>query len=161
MSASGPDQAGLVMLEKTVGSDLRSPAAATSWRAQLGNDQRIVALFFLLPSILVLCFVVIYPFFSAIVISFQDKMIGGVATYIGLGNYYELFGDREELLQRRPILRRRLVCRAPVLHPRLLAIEHGQQLAPDVAVGIGFEGAAERCSHLVDLRRLVARSLSH
>jgi len=82
------------MLGKTVGTDLRGHAAAPSLWAQLLNDQRVVALFFLLPTILVLCFVVIYPFFSAIVISFQDKMIGGTASYIGLGNYYELFGDR-------------------------------------------------------------------
>ena len=82
------------MLEKTVGSDVRGHAAVPSRWAQLLNDQRLVALFFLLPTILVLCFVVIYPFFSAISISFQDKMIGGTASYIGLGNYYELFGDR-------------------------------------------------------------------
>jgi multiple sugar transport system permease protein len=82
------------MLEKAVGSDLRAHAAAPSRRAQLMNDQRFVALFFLLPTILVLLFVVIYPFFSAISISFQDKMIGGDASYIGLANYYELFGDR-------------------------------------------------------------------
>ena len=82
------------MLEKTVGSDVRAHAAVPSRWAQLLNDQRLIALFFLLPTILVLCFVVIYPFFSAIAISFQDKMIGGTASYIGLGNYYELFGDR-------------------------------------------------------------------
>jgi multiple sugar transport system permease protein len=82
------------MLEKAVGSDLRARVAAPSRRAQLINDQRVVALFFLLPTILVLCFVVIYPFFSAVSISFQDKMIGGDASYIGLANYYELFGDR-------------------------------------------------------------------
>jgi multiple sugar transport system permease protein len=82
------------MLEKTVSSDAHGHAASSSWRAQLANDQRVVALFFLLPTILVLCFVVIYPFFSAVSISLQDKMIGGTATYIGLGNYYELFGDR-------------------------------------------------------------------
>jgi multiple sugar transport system permease protein len=82
------------MLEKTVAADWRERTVSTSWRAQLMNDQRVVALFFLLPTILVLCFVVIYPFFSAIMISFQNKMIGGTASYVGLGNYYELFGDR-------------------------------------------------------------------
>ncbi|MGH6914554.1 MAG: carbohydrate ABC transporter permease [Geminicoccales bacterium] len=82
------------MLGKAVDSDWHGRAAAApSRRAQLLNDQRIVALLFLLPTILVLCFVVIYPFFSAISISFQNKMIGGTASYIGLANYYELFGD--------------------------------------------------------------------
>ena len=65
-----PVRAGLDMLGKTVGTDLRGHAATPSLWAQLLNDQRIVALFFLLPTIVVLCFVVIYPFFSAIVISF-------------------------------------------------------------------------------------------
>src|SRR5918996_3391104 len=91
---SQPQDQGLGLLEKAVGSDLRARVAAPSRRAQLINDQRVVALFFLLPTILVLCFVVIYPFFSAVSISFQDKMIGGDASYIGLANYYELFGDR-------------------------------------------------------------------
>jgi multiple sugar transport system permease protein len=82
------------MLEKAVGSGLRQRAVAPSWRERFANDQRSVALLFLLPTIAVLCFVVIYPFFSAITISFQDKRIGGTASYVGLANYYELFGDR-------------------------------------------------------------------
>jgi len=82
------------MLEKAVGSGLRQRAAAPSWRERFANDQRAVALLFLLPTIAVLCFVVIYPFLSAITISFQDKRIGGAASYVGLANYYELFGDR-------------------------------------------------------------------
>jgi multiple sugar transport system permease protein len=82
------------MLEKAVGSGLRQRAALPSWRERLANDQRVVALLFLLPTIAVLCFVVIYPFVSAITISFQDKRIGGTASYVGFANYYELFGDR-------------------------------------------------------------------
>jgi multiple sugar transport system permease protein len=82
------------MLEKAVGSSSQVRTATPSRWAELANDQRFVALLFLAPAILVLCFVVIYPFFSAITISFMDKRIGGEASYIGLANYQELFGDR-------------------------------------------------------------------
>jgi multiple sugar transport system permease protein len=82
------------MLEKAIGSGMRQRAGAPSWRERFSNDQRSVALLFLLQTIAVLCFVVIYPFLSAITISFQDKRIGGTASYVGLANYYELFGDR-------------------------------------------------------------------
>jgi multiple sugar transport system permease protein len=83
------------MLEKRV------EALATTWRpafatarfAALLNDQRVVAFLFLLPALAVLAFVVVYPFFSAIWISFQNKMVGAPSQFIGLDNYYELFGD--------------------------------------------------------------------
>ncbi|MEM7021821.1 MAG: sugar ABC transporter permease [Pseudomonadota bacterium] len=82
------------MLEKTVGLGSRPAAATPSRWSELVNDQRFVAFLFLLPTILVLASVVVYPFYSAIVLSFQNKMIGGTASFIGLSNYYELFNDR-------------------------------------------------------------------
>jgi len=82
------------MLEKeAVSSEWRAePVPTASW-SQLLNNQKVVAFFFLLPALLVLCFVVIYPFFTAIVMSFQNKMVGAPASYIGFANYVELFGD--------------------------------------------------------------------
>ena len=59
----------------------------------LFNNQKFVATLFLLPSVLVLTYVVAYPFISAIILSFQDKYVGAGAKWIGLKNYYELFGD--------------------------------------------------------------------
>jgi len=82
------------MLEKAVGSSSQVRTATPSRWAELANDQRFVALVFLLPTLLVLCFVVIYPFFQAITLSFMDKRIGGEASFIGVANYQELFGDR-------------------------------------------------------------------
>jgi multiple sugar transport system permease protein len=67
-------------------------APASSW-SELLNNQKVVAFLFLLPALAVLVFVVVYPFFSAIWISFHDKMVGAPAQFIGLGNYDELFGD--------------------------------------------------------------------
>jgi multiple sugar transport system permease protein len=55
----------------------------------LGRDYAI-AWPFLLPLLVVLIGLIAYPFVSAIWLSFQRKMVGGEATFIGLGNYYAL-----------------------------------------------------------------------
>ena len=68
----------------------RSPDRLSNWL----NDQRVIGTLFVLPALAVLAFVVVYPFLSAIWMSFQDKMVGAPATFIGFGNYVELFGDR-------------------------------------------------------------------
>lgn len=57
------------------------------------NDKRSLAFMFLAPAVAILCFVVVYPFFSAIWISFQDKVAGAPGKFIGFGNYAELFSD--------------------------------------------------------------------
>lgn len=70
-----------------------APLARTGPLSSLLNDQRAVALLFLLPALAVVGFVVVYPFLSAIWLSFHDKMAGGPARFIGLGNYAELLAD--------------------------------------------------------------------
>ncbi len=64
---------------------------ATRSRLQrfLGRDYAI-AWPFLVPLIVVLVGLIAYPFVSAIWLSFQRKMVGGDAVFIGLGNYYTL-----------------------------------------------------------------------
>lgn len=84
------------MLEKRLGaveSAWRLTGAPVSRWSELLNNQKVVAFLFLLPALVVLAFVVVYPFFSAIWISFHNKMIGAPAQFIGFGNYYELFSD--------------------------------------------------------------------
>ena len=79
--------------------DRAAPAAAgrvvpgAGLASRLLHDQRAVAALFLLPAVAIVAFVVVYPFVSAIWLSFHDKMAGAPARFIGLGNYYELFGD--------------------------------------------------------------------
>jgi multiple sugar transport system permease protein len=68
----------------------RIPSVVSKWL----DDQRVVGTLFVLPALLILAFVVVYPFLAAIWMSFQNKMVGAPATFIGLGNYVELFGDR-------------------------------------------------------------------
>jgi ABC-type sugar transport system permease subunit len=71
-------------------------AGATRGRAQLalGRDWRL-GYAFTLPLVLVLVALVAYPFFSGIILSFQNKTIGSEARWVGLDNYRELlFGSQ-------------------------------------------------------------------
>jgi len=74
-----------------------TPTAAhpgdVGWLTRTLNDRRMLAYIFLSPALLILCFAVVYPFFWAIWLSFNDKMAGAPASFIGLANYQELFGD--------------------------------------------------------------------
>jgi multiple sugar transport system permease protein len=45
------------------------------------------------PTLLVILFCVGYPFFAAIYLSFQSKMIGAPARFVGIANYLELLRD--------------------------------------------------------------------
>ena len=45
------------------------------------------------PTLLVLLGLVAYPFFAAIYLSLQNKMVGAPGTFVGFANYVELFRD--------------------------------------------------------------------
>jgi multiple sugar transport system permease protein len=47
----------------------------------------------LAPSLLVILFMVAYPFFTAVYLSLQNKMVGAPGRWVGLANYVELFHD--------------------------------------------------------------------
>jgi len=47
----------------------------------------------LAPSLLVILFMVAYPFFTAVYLSLQNKMVGAPGHWVGLANYVELFHD--------------------------------------------------------------------
>lgn len=57
------------------------------------DNQRVLAVVLLAPTMLVLAGVVVYPFLSAIGLSVYDKYVGAPAHFIGLDNYRELFAD--------------------------------------------------------------------
>ena len=71
-----------------VGARVRAPRASRTLRRE-GR----LAYALLTPTLLVILFLVAYPFFGAIVLSLQDKMVGSPGRWIGLGNYAELFRD--------------------------------------------------------------------
>ena len=67
---------------------LVSPAAPrqpTFWES-VSNDVRTLAFLFLLPTMVVLTCVVLYPFTYALLLSFQDKTPGTPSRFIGLQN---------------------------------------------------------------------------
>lgn len=64
---------------------------------RMSNDQRFLALAFLLPAIVVLTCVVLYPFVYALVLSFQDKSPGVPGRFIGINNYLTLLRDPDFL----------------------------------------------------------------
>lgn len=77
----------MVVLSRAGRAEVAPPRSTA--RRLLGRDYGI-AWFFLLPLIVVLVGLIAYPFFSAIVLSMQHKMVGGPATWIGLQNYRDL-----------------------------------------------------------------------
>jgi multiple sugar transport system permease protein len=68
--------------------------ASVRLRHVLGRDWS-TAWLFLLPCLLVLVGLIAYPFFSAILLSFQAKLVGSPAVWVGLGNYQDLFTGRD------------------------------------------------------------------
>lgn len=70
---------------RTVAARPGSPAL----RVAFGRDWQI-AWVFLLPLILVLTLLVTYPLVTGLALSFQRKVVGEPATWIGLNNYREL-----------------------------------------------------------------------
>jgi multiple sugar transport system permease protein len=62
----------------------------TQWE-RIKNDKRTLAFLFLLPTIVVLVSVVVYPFAFAVLISLQSKQAGSPGEFIGLANFVELY----------------------------------------------------------------------
>lgn len=73
-----------------------TPQRPSRWE-YVSNDMRTLAGLFLLPTVVILTTVVLYPFVYALVLSFEDKTPGSPAKFIGLGNYIELFSSSEFL----------------------------------------------------------------
>jgi multiple sugar transport system permease protein len=62
----------------------------TQWE-RVKNDKRTLAFLFLLPTIVVLISVVVYPFVFAVLISLQSKRAGSPGEFIGFANFAELY----------------------------------------------------------------------
>ena len=82
--AVAADRGGLV----PVGARVRPRRASLALRRE-GR----LAYMLLTPTLLVMLFLVAYPFCQAIAFSLQDKMVGSPARWAGLANYVELFHD--------------------------------------------------------------------
>ena len=67
---------------------------ALTLRRVLGRDWA-AAWLFLAPCMVVLLGLIAYPFFSAILLSFQAKLVGTPGVWVGLQNYSELLFGRD------------------------------------------------------------------
>src|SRR5437762_11418798 len=63
-------------------------------RRALGRDWA-TAWLFLAPCLLVMVGLIAYPFASAILLSFQAKLVGSPGVWVGFANYQDLFTGRD------------------------------------------------------------------
>jgi multiple sugar transport system permease protein len=70
------------------------PALGVALRRRLGRDW-VSAWLFLLPCLVVLIGLIAYPFVSAILLSFQAKVVGVPGTWVGFQNYASLLFGRD------------------------------------------------------------------
>src|SRR3977135_657689 len=71
-----------------------SAATGASLRTVFGRDW-VAAWLFLVPCVLVLVGLIGYPFVSAILLSFQAKLVGSPGVWVGLQNYQDLLTGRD------------------------------------------------------------------
>jgi ABC-type sugar transport system permease subunit len=62
-------------------------------RSRVLRQEGRLAYLLLTPTLLVILFLVAYPFFGAVSLSLQDKMVGAPGRWVGLANYVELVRD--------------------------------------------------------------------
>jgi multiple sugar transport system permease protein len=67
---------------------------STALRRSLGRDW-LTAWLFVLPCLVVMVGLIAYPFVSAILLSFQDKLVGSPGVWVGLKNYQDLLVGRD------------------------------------------------------------------
>jgi multiple sugar transport system permease protein len=73
---------------------VRAPALSRRPRGSPGlRREARLAYALLAPTLLVVVFLVAYPFFSAMYLSLQNKMVGSPGRFVGLENYAELLRD--------------------------------------------------------------------
>src|SRR6266849_9898702 len=71
----------------------QSVAPRLALRRVLGRDW-LAAWLFLLPCTIVVLGLIAYPFVSAILLSFQAKLVGSPGVWVGLKNYQDLLVGR-------------------------------------------------------------------
>jgi multiple sugar transport system permease protein len=72
---------------------VQAPVVGRPRRSAMFRQEWWLAWGLLTPTLLVILFLVAYPFFSAIYLSLQDKMVGAPGRFVGVDNYLALFRD--------------------------------------------------------------------
>jgi multiple sugar transport system permease protein len=70
-----------------------APAVSRGSMSPTLRREAALAYSILSPTLVVILFLVAYPFFAAIYLSLQSKMVGAPARFVGFDNYVELFRD--------------------------------------------------------------------
>jgi multiple sugar transport system permease protein len=78
---------------QTYGGELVLTAPPPRRRSATLRSEARLAYAILSPTLLIILFLVAYPFCAAIWLSLQDKMVGSPGHFVGLANYLELFRD--------------------------------------------------------------------
>src|SRR5919205_1974813 len=68
------------------------PARRTTLRRVLGPEWQLGWLL-VAPVVIIVVALLIYPFFDAVLLSFQERFIGKTGEWVGLANYTALFTD--------------------------------------------------------------------
>ena len=77
----------MAIRQRSVAVALPSPATATRPRFSARSREELGGKLLLLPTVLMLVGLVLYPFFYAIWLSFTDKTIGSIGQFVGLKNF--------------------------------------------------------------------------
>jgi len=72
---------------------VRAPELGRPRRSTTLRNEAWLAWSLLTPALLVILALVAYPFFAAIYLSLQDKMVGAPGRFVGVDNYLELLRD--------------------------------------------------------------------
>jgi len=72
-------------------SKLKIAAGRHPVKSSMFRQENRIAYYFLAPTLIILIGLVSYPSILAIAYSFSEKTVGGVAVFVGLRNYIELF----------------------------------------------------------------------
>src|SRR5438067_9676926 len=79
---------------RSAGPVVPSVPLAITLRRSLGRDW-LTAWIFLLPCLVVMVGLIAYPFVSAILLSFQTKLVGTPGVWVGFKNYEDLLVGRD------------------------------------------------------------------
>jgi len=59
------------------------------------SSEKFTGYLFCIPIFIIILLLILYPFLSALYMSFTQKMVGYPAKFIGLKNYYDLYHDNQ------------------------------------------------------------------
>jgi ABC-type sugar transport system permease subunit len=76
--------------------NVRRQGAVARWSDRLGLQSGFLPYFLVLPTLLLILIIAVYPLVDSIYLSFLDNpLVAGGSTFVGLRNYAEIFASGE------------------------------------------------------------------